>query len=199
MAGQTHTPLKGRIEPHYTTGQVAKYMRVAPKTVSKWFATGLLKGYRIPNSNDRRISASSIREFLKEQGMPLGPFAAERKVLLVDLPGHLVEKLESVLTPADGWELRVEHGSFAAGITVADWAPALVVVDFGIGRSNAIALAKHAKSFRDGSVVERVIALVGEDDQSLDLMEVFNAVFQFPFDSSRLIECLRSPAEYARV
>jgi len=199
MAGQIHTPLKGRIEPHYTTGQFARYMRVAPSTVSKWFATGLLKGYRIPNSNDRRISASSIRDFLKDRNMPLGPFAAARKVLLVDLPGHLVEKLETVLTPAEGWELRVEHGSFAAGITVADWEPALVVVDFGLGRSNAIALAKHAKRFRDGAVVDRVIALVGEDDQSIDLLETFDAVFQYPLDAVRLIECLRSPAEYAHV
>ena len=39
----------------FTTGQVAKICKVAPRTVSKWFDSGRLKGYRIPGSQDRRI------------------------------------------------------------------------------------------------------------------------------------------------
>ena len=38
----------------FTTGQVAKICKVAPRTVSKWFDSGRLKGYRIPGSQDRR-------------------------------------------------------------------------------------------------------------------------------------------------
>ena len=34
----------------FTTGQVAKICKVAPRTVSKWFDSGRLKGYRIPGS-----------------------------------------------------------------------------------------------------------------------------------------------------
>ena len=37
----------------FTTGQVAKICKVAPRTVSKWFDSGRLKGYRIPGSQDR--------------------------------------------------------------------------------------------------------------------------------------------------
>src|SRR5262249_14744586 len=32
----------------FTTGQVAKICKVAPRTVSKWFDSGRLRGYRIP-------------------------------------------------------------------------------------------------------------------------------------------------------
>ena len=39
----------------FTTGQVAKICKVAPRTVSKWFDSGRLRGYRIPGSQDRRI------------------------------------------------------------------------------------------------------------------------------------------------
>ena len=42
----------------FTTGQVAKICKVAPRTVSKWFDTGRLRGYRIPGSQDRRDSPS---------------------------------------------------------------------------------------------------------------------------------------------
>lgn len=36
----------------YTTGEVARICQVAPRTVSKWFDTGRLKGYRIAGSPD---------------------------------------------------------------------------------------------------------------------------------------------------
>jgi excisionase family DNA binding protein len=53
----------------YTTGQVAKICQVAPRTVSKWFDNGRLKGYRIPGSQDRRIPHKHLVAFMKEHGM----------------------------------------------------------------------------------------------------------------------------------
>ena len=43
-----------------TTGEVAKICNVAPRTVSKWFDTGALTGYRIPGSKDRRIPLTQL-------------------------------------------------------------------------------------------------------------------------------------------
>ena len=69
----------------FTTGQVAKICKVAPRTVSKWFDSGRLKGYRIPGSQDRRIPREYLIKFLKEHGMPLGDLEDEAiaKVLVV--------------------------------------------------------------------------------------------------------------------
>ena len=53
----------------FTTGQVAKICKVAPRTVSKWFDSGRLKGYRIPGSQDRRIPREYLIKFLKEHGI----------------------------------------------------------------------------------------------------------------------------------
>ena len=55
----------------FTTGQVAKVCHVAPRTVSKWFDAGRIKGYRIPGSQDRRIPRAHLIEFLRQHGMPL--------------------------------------------------------------------------------------------------------------------------------
>ena len=68
----------------FTTGQVAKICKVAPRTVSKWFDSGRLKGYRIPGSQDRRIPREQLIRFLKEHGMPLGELEEEEwhKVML---------------------------------------------------------------------------------------------------------------------
>ena len=47
-----------------TTGEVAKICNVAPRTVSKWFDSGALTGYRIPGSKDRRIPLNDVNEGL---------------------------------------------------------------------------------------------------------------------------------------
>ena len=69
----------------FTTGQVAKICKVAPRTVSKWFDSGRLKGYRIPGSQDRRIPREYLIKFLKEHGMPLGELEEEglHKILII--------------------------------------------------------------------------------------------------------------------
>ena len=43
-----------------TTGEVAQICNVAPRTVSKWFDSGQLRGYRIPGSRDRRIPLNAL-------------------------------------------------------------------------------------------------------------------------------------------
>ena len=77
----------------FTTGQVAKICKVAPRTVSKWFDSGRLKGYRIPGSQDRRIPREYLIKFLKEHGMPLGDLEDEAmaKVLIVAQDQILIE------------------------------------------------------------------------------------------------------------
>lgn len=52
-----------------TTGQIAKICLVAPRTVGKWIDQGLLSGWKIPGSRDRRVDASAFEEFLRSNNM----------------------------------------------------------------------------------------------------------------------------------
>src|SRR5207248_376557 len=83
----------------FTTGQVAKICKVAPRTVSKWFDSGRLKGYRIPGSQDRRIPREQLIRFLKEHGMPLGELEEEEwhKVLLIGTEKLFNDRLRELL------------------------------------------------------------------------------------------------------
>lgn len=60
-----------------TTGEVAKICNVAPRTVSKWFDSGQLRGYRIPGSKDRRIPVSQLVRFMRAHGIPLNGLDGE--------------------------------------------------------------------------------------------------------------------------
>lgn len=53
-----------------TTGDIAKICNVSIRTASKWFDKGLLKGYQLPGSGDRRIPADEFQEFMKKHNMP---------------------------------------------------------------------------------------------------------------------------------
>ena len=52
----------------FTVGQVAEVCKVAPRTVTKWFDSERLKGFRLPGG-DRRVPREELMKFLKEHGM----------------------------------------------------------------------------------------------------------------------------------
>jgi excisionase family DNA binding protein len=74
-----------------TTGDVAKICNVAGRTVSKWFDSGLLKGYRIPGSQDRRIPVEEMIRFMKEHNIPASTPPAKQRRLPKGLRRFLTE------------------------------------------------------------------------------------------------------------
>ena len=62
----------------YTTATAARACRVCPRTIAKWFDTGLIGGYRLPGG-DRRIPAAELRKFMETHGMPLGELEEKKE------------------------------------------------------------------------------------------------------------------------
>jgi len=82
---------------------------VAPRTVSKWFDTGQLRGYRIPGSKDRRIPLSQLVRFMKAHGIPLDQIETGRtRVLIVDADADLARLLEKAMRS----DLTMNGGGF---------------------------------------------------------------------------------------
>jgi excisionase family DNA binding protein len=52
------------------TGDIAKICSVATRTVQKWFDEGILKGYKLPDSKDRRVRAEDLKEFMDQYNIP---------------------------------------------------------------------------------------------------------------------------------
>ena len=105
-----------KVKDVLTTGEVAKICNVAPRTVSKWFDSGALHGYRIPGSKDRRIPLNQLIRFMKQHGMPLnGLMTGCTRVLIVDDEQDIVEVLEKILEDEAKYEVEVAKGGFAAG------------------------------------------------------------------------------------
>src|SRR6056297_1253396 len=100
-----------------TTGEVAEICKVAPRTVSKWFDTGELEGYRIPGSKDRRIPLNSLVKFMKKHRMPMdGLKTTGTRVLLVDSDPAVIEGLGSIIAEQTDYEVSTATTSFQAGM-----------------------------------------------------------------------------------
>ena len=124
----------------FTTGQVAKICKVAPRTVSKWFDSGRLRGYRIPGSQDRRIPREQLIKFLKEHGMPLGELEEEEwhKVLVIGAEKLFIERLREILPEDEDYKYEIAQSGFEAGIMAESFHPDTIVIDLALGRSEAV-------------------------------------------------------------
>ncbi len=178
----------------FTTGQVAKICKVAPRTVSKWFDSGRLKGYRIPGSQDRRIPREYLIKFLKEHGMPLGDLEDEAmaKCLIVAQDQVLIENLKRELPPEKSFKVAVAASGFEAGIQAESFTPDCIIVDFSIGKIEAVQICQNLRKNADFTDVI-LIALLPDDGQPMSFdRSSISETFKKPFDAHLLAERLRT-------
>lgn len=111
----------------YTTGRIAKMFNASPRTVSKWIDTGLLRGYRIPGSQDRRVTRRALQDFVRRH--PFDPDAVSAELLEV-LPVVLLVGCEpGAFAEAEDFELVHAPTAFEAGRLFAERRPSVVVLD----------------------------------------------------------------------
>lgn len=179
----------------FTTGQVAKICKVAPRTVSKWFDSGRLVGYRIPGSQDRRIPREHLIRFLKEHQMPLGELEEEAysKVLIIGTDRMMIERLHGMLPEADDYKVQLAHSGFEAGIQAEAFHPDAIVLDLAMGRSEGLQIVANLRRNTNYDDVI-IIGLAAEDEPNPDSLTEngFAEVFKKPFDPALLTERLRT-------
>lgn len=178
-----------------TTGEVARICNVASRTVSKWFDSGQLRGYRIPGSKDRRIPVSSLMKFMKSHGIPMdGLMSGNTRVLIVDRDEDVVNTLQSVLSEQTSYEVRASSSAFAAGIECERYRPHVVLLDIHMVESDLKSITKALQSSDDLQMV-RVIAMSSKltDGQVAQLRhQGFDSALRKPFSVRQVIEAIES-------
>jgi len=185
----------------FTTGQVAKICHVAPRTVSKWFDTGKLRGYRIPGSQDRRIPREQLIRFMKENHIPLGSLEEEcwHKILIVGAEPLFIDRLKELLPENDDFKFEIAHSGFEAGTKASSFHPDSIIIDHAMGRSEALAISqtlRRNEAYKD----TLIIALASEDEPNPENLTEYgySEAFKKPFDVALLAERIRSLAEEKR-
>ena len=184
-----------------TTGEVAKICSVAPRTVSKWFDSGRLRGYRIPGSKDRRIPVDQLIRFMRGHGIPLnGLDSGRRRVLIIDADAMLCETLRTALS-RDGYEVTTAGSALEAGAAAHEMNPHLVIVDVSLGDASARTISRFFHSTA-GLQPPRLIGVAKGLDEAQGqalLQDGFDAYLSKPFDARSLVGLMENAAASAPV
>ena len=173
----------------FTTGEVAKVCSVAARTVSKWFDSGKLVGYRIPCSNDRRIPLEEVMAFLRRNQMPIPQLMEEYEkspsggCVVFSLPGEY----KALLSPL-GFRIEVVEDLFSAGRLIGEgtWTT-MMILNLTAGKDACSLLLDVAKGLRIPTLV------IASEDYSQERVVEFLAKRKseyliHPFSSRLLIE-----------
>lgn len=176
-----------------TTGEVARICNVAPRTVTKWFDCGQLKGYKIPGSKDRRIPMPELKRFLKEHNMPsplltVGKF----RILVIDSDKKASDKLAKALKIKADYDIETANSGFDAGIMAQKFLPHAILVNIKAKGIDAEQITSHIRQ-NDDLQATMIVALAAgiSDKKSSELLKKgFNAVAADPLDASKIAETI---------
>ncbi len=173
-----------------TTGDVAKICHVAPRTVSKWFDNGQLKGYRIPGSKDRRIPVSELIRFMKMHNMPTSALPVGKiRVLVADSNDKTASALADVLRSEADYEVKTVRSNFGTGAIVHKFAPHVLLVSLLSEDIDAMSICECIHTHEDLRTI-KIIALVNNlsDSESEALMQKgFDGYVPYSADAKEVI------------
>jgi len=178
-----------------TTGEVAKICNVASRTVSKWFDSGQLRGYRIPGSKDRRIPVTALRKFMKNHGIPMdGLMSGSTRVLIVDQDDEVVNTLKQILSEQTSYEVRAASSAFAAGIECEKYRPHVVLLDMHLSDGDGKNITKALQG-NDDLQTTKVIGMSSKltDGQVAQIrMQGFENALRKPFSVRQVIDAIEA-------
>lgn len=170
----------------FTTGQAAALARVAPRTISKWFDSGRLKGYRLAGSKDRRIPRQALIDFFLANGMPQAQeLIAEDRVTILTV--GLEPRLKDALTSPNSDRIAFVHTDdpFQAGLSIGKLAypPRLVVMDSDIGFDYAGLCIRYIRG-QEALAKSTIVVITGVN--GVEKFDGADLTFKRPFDVGAL-------------
>jgi len=182
-----------------TTGEVARICHVAPRTVSKWFDTGKLRGYRIPGSRDRRIPLQQLLAFMRAHSIPLDALdGGTCRVMVFDV--QLTPETFETLQALDRYEVQAATNGFEAGLRAQEFHPHVIVLGGGEDLADLLTIYRNIRSTPalEGT---RVIAALPRrtSAQSKKLLaEGIDACIPLPFTADQLTEAVEEATNLVR-
>jgi len=174
-----------------TTGEVARICNVASRTVSKWFDSGQLRGYRIPGSKDRRIPLANLLAFMKQHQIPMdGLMSGNPRLLVVDSDRAAADVLRQVLVEQTRYEVRVATTPFEAGLESERFRPHVMLLDLHMTGGDATTVLGMVRSTEELQMT-KVIGIsnrLTEGQTAQFAAQGFDGVLRKPFTVRQVIE-----------
>jgi excisionase family DNA binding protein len=177
-----------------TTGQVAQICNVAPRTVTKWFDSGRLRGYRIPGSRDRRIPVSELIRFMKAHNIPTEVLEKGHiRILLIDNDETMCAALETMLTSKGAFDIRCVHNSFDAGLLAQKFLPNIILINLmasNIDAHQLCAQIRQNNDLKDSKIIAIASGLGGNEVAALQ-KKGFDAAVTEPQEPDQILRAIQ--------
>ncbi len=187
-----------KVKDVLTTGEVARLCNVAPRTVSKWFDTGQLRGYRIPGSKDRRIPLHHLIRFMKIHGMPMNGLESDQvRVLIVDPDEELTDLLRQTLTEKEGYSVQTARSAFEAGASLQDFRPSVVFMNIDLAGFDVTELSRFVTTQPDlhRTVLVAVSATLTPRDRQVLRQQGYRHTLSKPYHLQQVIDVIEDALE----
>jgi len=173
-----------------TTGDVAKICNVAPRTVSKWFDSGQLKGYRIPGSKDRRIPINELVRFMKTHNIPTtGLKVGGIRIVIADSNEKEATNLADALRTKADYEVEIAKSAFEAGIMAQKFSPHVLLVNLLDKNIDAAEICRNIRKTEELQTI-KLIAIanqLSESEAAALLQKGFDGYVLNPADATEVI------------
>lgn len=161
----------------YTTGQAAAICGVAPRTVTKWADSGRISGcYKIPLSNDRRISLIGLADFLSRAGVPVPDVLKSGGVLACGLDKQHCPKEVGYCSNQCELGEKIAHGF---------WDSVILGDQFGLSQTKMMAEYCRSRMWKTTPLIA--------------VVDPSNSVEQVKYDCPVLTHVLHHPVEWDKV
>ena len=189
--------MKNRV---FTTGEVATICGVSADTVSRWFDSGQLEGYRLGSGGDRRIPYLNLKKFMIARGIPVERIDHDEiRILVVDDDPYYLDIIPAVLTQDSPYTVFTASTGFEAGIMVVEHNPQAVILDIHLSDIDGRVVCERIRT-RQETAAARILGISGFiDEEEIGGLSVhgFDDFLKKPFQieelKSRIKQLLHMP------
>lgn len=178
-----------------SSGQIAQYCNVHPRTVIRWLERGHLKGFKLPGRGNNRILVTDFIDFLHQNQMPI-PEELHEHIKQIEPPHVLVVDDDPIMAKAiarrfhlKGWQVDIALDGFQAGLRVSEHCPDLMVLDLMMPRMDGLALLDCLKQ---ESLLDKISVMVlsAAGDEQLQKAKQAGACLALakPFEPNQLVD-----------
>lgn len=183
-------------------GEIAAYCDVHHRTVSRWIASGQLKGHKLPGRGNYRVLLDDFVHFLRQQQMPMPQelilslptpvveapaITLAERVLVIDDEQSYRNAIRRVLFAA-GYQLDFAADGFQAGVKISSLKPDLITLDLSMPGLDGFEVIRFIRE-QPELAATRILVISGLAQQELDkaLTLGADAVLAKPFENDQLL------------
>ena len=168
--------------------EIASYCDVHHRTVSRWIASGELKGHKLPGRGNYRVLIADFIDFLVRQGMPVpAHLSANPRVLVVDDEANVRASIRRTLA-RESIDVLEASGGFEAGVLLQQQTPDLMTIDLAMPGLSGFEVIKVIRSQPEfNSILLLVISGLPESELQKAKQLGADDYLSKPFDADLLL------------